>query len=285
MDELQSNHKISALSDIFLAKIHLFSTSSALPDMFGMGERIKSQISELIPDKSRMLTGRANSTLPVDTVAGGLMRLLALVLDNATEDVKDAKEELGSRVQDVISTTSYYPFGLYALRTNYSNGLGIGKFELEEVNPHLLGGRVENHIGKTTPSSPDRDSNLDLPVLSIRAQHDKRFLDTDTELMDPNPHRYSVNQWFWNGVNSASLGKMTSYSNKQCSSVAPSVLSVNGGGGDRVGRPVVDALPENQTFTLLSRGPRPSCRLLMARQTLHGYTGLQAVRRLFASTL
>nr|CAD7424061.1 unnamed protein product [Timema monikensis] len=50
----------------------------------------------------------------------------------------------------------------------------IGKVELEEVNPHLRGGRVENHLGKTTPSSPDRDSNLDLPVLSSRAQHDKR---------------------------------------------------------------------------------------------------------------
>nr|CAD7203477.1 unnamed protein product [Timema douglasi] len=46
--------------------------------------------------------------------------------------------------------------------------------ELEEVNPHLRGGRVENHLGKTTPSSPDRDSNLDLPALSSRAQHDKR---------------------------------------------------------------------------------------------------------------
>nr|CAD7407761.1 unnamed protein product [Timema poppensis] len=51
---------------------------------------------------------------------------------------------------------------------------GIGKVELEEVNPHLRGGRVENHLGKTIPSSPDRDSNLDLPVLSRRAQHDKR---------------------------------------------------------------------------------------------------------------
>nr|CAD7262317.1 unnamed protein product [Timema shepardi] len=46
--------------------------------------------------------------------------------------------------------------------------------ELEEVNPHLRGGRVGNHLGKATPSSPDRDSNLDLPVLSSRAQHDKR---------------------------------------------------------------------------------------------------------------
>nr|CAD7574328.1 unnamed protein product [Timema californicum] len=32
----------------------------------------------------------------------------------------------------------------------------------------------EKHLGRTTPSSPDRDSNLDLPVLSSRAQHDKR---------------------------------------------------------------------------------------------------------------
>nr|CAD7257859.1 unnamed protein product [Timema shepardi] len=52
--------------------------------------------------------------------------------------------------------------------------LGIGEGKFEEVNPHLRGGRVENHLGKTTPSSPDRDSNLDLPVLSGRAQHDKR---------------------------------------------------------------------------------------------------------------
>nr|CAD7263597.1 unnamed protein product [Timema shepardi] len=74
----------------------------------------------------------------------------------------------------MVSTTSYYPFVLYALSTNYANGLGIGKVELEEVNPNLRGGRVENHLGKTTPSSPDRDSNLDLPVLGGRAQHDKR---------------------------------------------------------------------------------------------------------------
>nr|CAD7571936.1 unnamed protein product [Timema californicum] len=52
---------------------------------------------------------------------------------------------------------------------------GIGKVELEEVNPHLRGGRVENHLGKTTPCSPDRESNLDLPVLSGRAQHDKHL--------------------------------------------------------------------------------------------------------------
>nr|CAD7460877.1 unnamed protein product [Timema tahoe] len=35
----------------------------------------------------------------------------------------------------------------------------------EKVYPHLRGGRVENHLGKTTLSTPDRDSNLDLPVI------------------------------------------------------------------------------------------------------------------------
>nr|CAD7260560.1 unnamed protein product [Timema shepardi] len=50
----------------------------------------------------------------------------------------------------------------------------LGKVELEEVNPHLRGGRVENHLGKTTPISPDQDSNLGLPVLSSRAKHDSR---------------------------------------------------------------------------------------------------------------
>nr|CAD7410347.1 unnamed protein product [Timema poppensis] len=42
----------------------------------------------------------------------------------------------------------------------------LAAVELEEVKPHLRGGRVENHLGINHPSSLDRDSNLDLPVLS-----------------------------------------------------------------------------------------------------------------------
>ncbi|CAG2058204.1 unnamed protein product [Timema podura] len=64
-----------------------------------------------------------------------------------------------------------YQFGLY-IRVHLNSELG--RLNLEEVNPHLRGGRVENHLGKTTPSSPDRDSNLDLPVLGGLAQHDWR---------------------------------------------------------------------------------------------------------------
>nr|CAD7202682.1 unnamed protein product [Timema douglasi] len=66
----------------------------------------------------------------------------------------------------------------------------IGKVELEEMNPHLRGGRVENHLGKTTPSSPDRDSNLDLPVLSSRAQH--ALANYATEAVHPT----EIRAWF-----------------------------------------------------------------------------------------
>nr|CAD7402934.1 unnamed protein product [Timema poppensis] len=46
----------------------------------------------------------------------------------------------------------------------------------KEVNIHLRGERVENHKEKTTTSSPDRDSNLDLPVLDSLVQHEPSAL-------------------------------------------------------------------------------------------------------------
>nr|CAD7263801.1 unnamed protein product [Timema shepardi] len=56
----------------------------------------------------------------------------------------------------------------------FSLGLAIG-VELEEVNPHLRGGIVENDLGKPTLISADRDSNLDLPILGSQAQYDKHL--------------------------------------------------------------------------------------------------------------
>nr|CAD7257251.1 unnamed protein product [Timema shepardi] len=47
---------------------------------------------------------------------------------------------------------------------------------LEEVNLYLRGWRVENHLGKTGPSSPERDSNLDLPVLGSLTQQESSAL-------------------------------------------------------------------------------------------------------------
>nr|CAD7259576.1 unnamed protein product [Timema shepardi] len=60
----------------------------------------------------------------------------------------------------------------------------------EEVNMHLRGGRTENHKGKTTTSSPDRDSNLDLPVLDSLVQNEPSALAnyaTDAEKLNVSP--------------------------------------------------------------------------------------------------
>ncbi|CAG2055121.1 unnamed protein product [Timema podura] len=54
---------------------------------------------------------------------------------------------------------------------NCVNVTELGRLNLEQGNPHFLGGRVENH-----PSSPDRDSNLDLPILGSLAQHETSAL-------------------------------------------------------------------------------------------------------------
>nr|CAD7403701.1 unnamed protein product [Timema cristinae] len=81
-----------------------------------------------------------------------------IVTTNVVPSIKE--EGIGSieKFQDQ-STASYYPFGLYALSTNYANGLGIGKVELEQVNPHLRGGRVENHLG-TKPHPPVHSTEI-----------------------------------------------------------------------------------------------------------------------------
>nr|CAD7567877.1 unnamed protein product [Timema californicum] len=48
---------------------------------------------------------------------------------------------------------------------------------MEEVYPDLRGGKVETHFGKTTLSTSDRDSNLDLPVFSRLVYYESCALD------------------------------------------------------------------------------------------------------------
>nr|CAD7403363.1 unnamed protein product [Timema cristinae] len=52
----------------------------------------------------------------------------------------------------------------------------LGRLNLEEVNPHFRGERVENHLRKTNLSSPDQDLNLYLPILSTLDQHETSVL-------------------------------------------------------------------------------------------------------------
>nr|CAD7574537.1 unnamed protein product [Timema californicum] len=81
------------------------------------------------------------------------------------------------------STASYYPFGLHALSTNYANELGIGKVELKEVNPHLRGGRVENHVGKTTPVHPTEIRTSFFPSSAVELNTTSALVNYATEVV------------------------------------------------------------------------------------------------------
>nr|CAD7260835.1 unnamed protein product [Timema shepardi] len=85
------------------------------------------------------------------------------------------------------NTTSYYQFGLYALSTNYSNGLGIGKVELEEVHPHLRGRRVENHLGKTNPVHPTEIRTSISPSSAAELNTTSALANYATEAEPPEP--------------------------------------------------------------------------------------------------
>nr|CAD7394811.1 unnamed protein product [Timema cristinae] len=114
----------------------------------------------------RVCVGRFNPQLAIchlHHLEGKLQRGRVAVVDVADHTV--------SLVFDLVHDTR--DVHCSAPVNNTRNASFGGTVELEEVNPHLRGGRVENHLGKTSPSSPDQDSNLDLPVLSSRAQHDK----------------------------------------------------------------------------------------------------------------
>nr|CAD7263525.1 unnamed protein product [Timema shepardi] len=74
-----------------------------------------------------------------------------------------------TEIRTSIAPSSAVELNTTSVLANYTTEAGQKK-----VNPHLRGVRLENHLGKTTPSSPDRDSNLDLSILSSRSQHDKR---------------------------------------------------------------------------------------------------------------
>nr|CAD7261547.1 unnamed protein product [Timema shepardi] len=100
-----------------------------------------------------------------------------LVLTDSSQLTYDSQHLVHpTEIRTSISPSSAVELNTTSALANYATEAGIVKVEIEEANPHLRGGRVGNHLGKTTPSSPDRDSNLDLPVLSSRAQHDKRIL-------------------------------------------------------------------------------------------------------------
>ncbi|CAG2063082.1 unnamed protein product, partial [Timema podura] len=117
----------------------------------------------------------------------------------------------------------------YAEETDiHKSDVGGSTMHNNEVSPHLRGGRVENRLEKTLPSSPDRDSNLDLLVLSSLPQHDTSSLanyatevarDNENELNKPmNEHAYSPN------TPVSFRAKLIKESNTNASSTTPMII-------------------------------------------------------------
>nr|CAD7590207.1 unnamed protein product [Timema genevievae] len=52
---------------------------------------------------------------------------------------------------------------------------------IEEVSPHLRGGRVENHLGKTTPNSPNRDRTSISPSSAVELNTTRALANYATE--------------------------------------------------------------------------------------------------------
>nr|CAD7427149.1 unnamed protein product [Timema monikensis] len=75
----------------------------------------------------------------------------------STLTIKAMKRTAGihpTEIRTSISPSSAVELNTTCALANYATKAGIGKVELEEVNPHLRGGRVENHLGKATPVYP-----------------------------------------------------------------------------------------------------------------------------------
>nr|CAD7196545.1 unnamed protein product [Timema douglasi] len=75
------------------------------------------------------------------------------------------------------------------LTNKYSLRERIGKVELEEVNPHLRGGRVENHVGKTTPVHPTEIRTSIFPSSAVELNTTSAIANYATE--SAKLHRYT----------------------------------------------------------------------------------------------
>ncbi|CAG2053215.1 unnamed protein product [Timema podura] len=73
------------------------------------------------------------------------------------------------------------------LDSTFTNGMRKVEFRVS-VPPYLHRGRVEKHLIKTCLSTPDRDSNPDLPVISSLVHHESDTLDYEaTKAAEPQP--------------------------------------------------------------------------------------------------
>nr|CAD7444035.1 unnamed protein product [Timema bartmani] len=87
-------------------------------------------------------------------------------------ELSTIKEEIEINTQDAL-LSQLYEESTKRLSYYKKSQYGDTKKKMLEVNPHLRGGKVGDHIGNPTPPrSLDRDSNIDLSFLDSLAQHE-----------------------------------------------------------------------------------------------------------------
>nr|CAD7432710.1 unnamed protein product [Timema monikensis] len=96
-------------------------------------------------------------------------------LDHAAIEAGPFYKNLSDPKSRVAADVGHHP-SIFATFVFYAHAYEWERLNLKEVNPHLLEGRVETHLAKTTHSSLDRGSSLDLPVFGSLAQHETSTL-------------------------------------------------------------------------------------------------------------
>nr|CAD7567803.1 unnamed protein product [Timema californicum] len=121
---------------------------------------------------------------------GEFLLILSLTMDGLTGAIQERMRSEHQTKSGHMMLNMNFGLGIALAidRTTSDSETGaqitIKRLNLEKVNPYLRGERVENHLLKTNPSSPERDSNLDLPVIGSLVYCESRAT------TDAGPERY-----------------------------------------------------------------------------------------------
>nr|CAD7426609.1 unnamed protein product [Timema monikensis] len=152
-------------------RFHTSITSQELKELFrSAAEAGPYDILKLLTSDGQMLN--ITPSLPSNSVdSPHQLKIVAInckgmVLNGMEIDLSSFEERVTRLEKQLIEQCHDLPPAVHKLKksvddfrdklekSEHLSWLGIGKVELEEVNPHLRGGRVENHLGKTTPVHP-----------------------------------------------------------------------------------------------------------------------------------
>nr|CAD7442364.1 unnamed protein product [Timema bartmani] len=161
--EVKNNFRRSMCELSFIRRVARF------PEMFSF-IRIPVKVERAVPENAAVTSDSQNLGiyLTVDS------QKPAVNCQSAPKKPRDYLAHLttvlGNFCAGVVCLCRHQESGIVCLGVIKQEGCVCAKGSDETSNDKTA--RVENHLGKTIPSSPNRDSNLNLPVLGGLAQHE-----------------------------------------------------------------------------------------------------------------